>query len=141
MKYKELKTVYSTVKESTEVLSSPQMVADIVRERVGADEREHFIVLMLSQKNMLKSFYVATIGTVSETMVHPREIFRAAIATGASTIILAHNHPSGNTTPSAEDLATNKRMCEAGVILGINVLDHVIVGDGFKSLKEEGYMR
>jgi DNA repair protein RadC len=82
-----------------------------------------------------------SIGDLSSSIVHPREVFREAIRNSASSLILAHNHPSGDPTPSPEDIAITRRLCEAGDVIGIEVLDHVIIGDSrWTSLKEKGVM-
>ena len=81
------------------------------------------------------------IGSLNSSIVHPREIFREAVKRSAASIICAHNHPSGNPAPSPEDIEVTKRLSEAGALMGIEVLDHVIIGDHqFISLKEKGYM-
>lgn len=91
------------------------------------DPREHFAVLALDAKHRLIGSYLASIGTLDATLIHPREILRFGILASAAGLILAHNHPSGEPTPSADDLALTRRMVEAGELLGIAVLDHVIV--------------
>lgn len=118
---------------------SPAEVAEIIREHIQGDEREHFIVLLLNNKNKIAKIHTVSIGTVSESIVHPREVFRAAIVFGASSIIVAHNHPSGALELSKEDIATTERLKEAAKIIGIQLLDHVIIGDGFYSMRENGY--
>ncbi len=105
---------------------------------VGAD-REHFVVMCLDSKNKVNALNTVSIGTLNSSAVHPRETFKAAILGNSAAIILVHNHPSGDPTPSPEDRAITKRLAEAGRILGIEVLDHIIIGDGrYVSLKEEG---
>ena len=103
--------------------------------------QEHFLCISLNGSHSVIATRVITIGLVDRTQVHPREVFADAITDRAVGVILAHNHPSGELTPSNEDHAVTKRLVEAGQILGIKVLDHIIFSSaGFKSLKEEGCM-
>jgi DNA repair protein RadC len=112
--------------------------------------QEFFHVLSLNAKQKLINRHLVTLGLVDATAVHPREVFRAAIKDGASGIIVVHNHPSGDTTPSAEDLRITRQLVEAGKIVGIKVVDHIIIGrpvefvgdqpgrPGYLSLRESG---
>ena len=103
--------------------------------------QEAFTVLTLNVKYHLIDRHLITLGIADSSLVHPREIFRTAILDGAAAIILSHNHPSGDPTPSAEDIRITRQLVEAGRILDIDLLDHVIVGRGdtpFKSLRESG---
>lgn len=104
-------------------------VASILRPYFADLDREHFVVLLLNAKNRMLGFDVVSVGTVTASLVHPREVFKAAILANATAIILAHNHPSGDPRPSAEDLAITKRLRDAGDLMGIRVMDHVIFGD------------
>jgi DNA repair protein RadC len=112
--------------------------------RVCSDIRqlaqETFHVLSLDSKNNLLDRHVVSIGLVDSSLVHPREVFRRAIETGAAALILVHNHPSGDVSPSAEDIRITKQLIEAGRIIDIKVLDHVVIGAGdrFVSLRENG---
>ena len=102
-------------------------------------DQERFVVACLDTKNRVQSVVEITTGTLDASLVHPREVFKPAIIEGSSSIILSHNHPSGDTTPSKEDRTVTERLTEAGKLLGIEVLDHIIHGDGsndVKSLKE-----
>ncbi|ANS76123.1 DNA repair protein RadC [Paenibacillus yonginensis] len=104
-------------------------------------DREAFLVVNLDTKNSPVSINVCHIGTLNATIVHPREVMKAAILSNASSIIVGHNHPSGNSSPSQEDISTTERLAEAGKIIGIELLDHIIVGnDNFVSLKTRGYI-
>lgn len=104
----------------------------------GAD-KEYFWSLLLDGKHRLMGVNLVSIGTMTSSLVHPREVFRPAIATGAVALILIHNHPSGDPQPSPEDMEITERMCEIGQLTGIRVLDHVIIGDGcFASCFERG---
>lgn len=99
------------------------------------EDREHFIVIGLDSKNKPIYREVVTMGLLNSTMIHPREVFKKAIVMSCNTIIIAHNHPSGDTEPSKEDLETTKELKEAGKILGIKVLDHIIIGiNGFNTI-------
>jgi len=99
--------------------------------------QENFVVLHLNTRHEVVSVQTIGVGGLNEVGVHPREVFRAAIMVGAAAIILAHNHPSGDASPSREDLALTLRMCDVGKLLGITVLDHVVVGDySYSSMKE-----
>ncbi len=99
-------------------------------------DKEHFYLLILNSKNKVKCVDLITVGILNASLVHPREVFRRAIKEGASTIILAHNHPSGNSEPSEEDKDITKRLIEAGKIIGIELVDHVIIGDKYLSFRE-----
>jgi DNA repair protein RadC len=101
--------------------------------------QEAFCVLTLNTKNRVIRRHLISLGTLSSTPVHPREVFRPAITDGAAAVIVAHNHPSGDPAPSADDLRITKKLIEAGKQIEIAVLDHLIVGDGqILSLKESG---
>ena len=106
--------------------------------------QETFHVLMLNAKNNLINRVMATIGILDASLVHPREVFRQAVMENAAVVVLVHNHPSGDPTPSAEDIRITKQVIEAGKILGIQVMDHIIVGResngsrGFTSMREQG---
>ena len=103
-------------------------------------DQERFVVACLDTKNRVQSVVMITIGTLDASLVHPREVFKPAILEGSSSIILSHNHPSGDSTPSGEDHKVTERLTEAGKLLGIEVLDHIIHGDGSNevlSLREE----
>ncbi len=114
--------------------------AAILREHIGDADREHFVAMLLDTKNKIIGINTVSIGTLSSSLVHPREIFKAAVLANAASMILCHNHPSGDPAPSSEDLEVTKRQLEAGKILGIQVLDHIVLGDGSRcfSFKEQG---
>ncbi len=92
------------------------------------DPREHFAVLALDSKHRVIGHYLLSVGTLDATLVHPREVFRFAMLAGAAKIVIGHTHPSGNPTPSTEDLALTRRIVTGGTLLGIACVDHVIVG-------------
>ncbi len=110
------------------------------RERFEKADREEFLVLLLDGKNKLLGFNLVSLGSLTSSLVHPREVFKPAILANAASILLLHNHPSGDPIPSAEDIAITKRLREVGEIHGIQVLDHVIIGDGrYISFVDDGY--
>ncbi len=116
-------------------------VAELLRPRFRAEKREHFLVLPLSAKNEVLMVADVSVGTLTNALVHPREVFEPPIRCGAAHIILAHNHPSGDPAPSAEDHRLTRVLKDAGTLLGIPVTDHVIIGgDGFFSFAEEGVL-
>ena len=104
-------------------------------------KRERLVALLLDTKNHVIREEVISIGSLNANIVHPREVFRDSIREGGSSVIVSHNHPSGITTPSKEDVATSERLKKAGAIIGIPMLDHVIITDSaYLSMKEEGYI-
>jgi DNA repair protein RadC len=104
-------------------------------------KKEMFIVICLDTKNQVISKEITSIGTLNANIVHPREVFKAALLASAAHIIVAHNHPSGDPTPSREDIDITKMLVETGKIMGIDLLDHVIIGDGRHfAMKEAGYI-
>ncbi|NLM22409.1 MAG: DNA repair protein RadC [Peptococcaceae bacterium] len=124
---------------SRPTINSPADVAGLVMEEMRHLDREHFRVMYLSTRNNVLGISPVSIGSLNSSIVHPRECFKEAIRRNANTIILLHNHPSGDPTPSREDIDITKRLIEGGKILGIEVLDHVIIGDKkYVSLKEQG---
>jgi DNA repair protein RadC len=120
-------------------VSGPEAIADYLRKKLRDEKREHFVVVLLDSKNAILRYVTVHIGTLTSSIVGPREVFREAIREGASRIILAHNHPSGDPQPSREDREITRKMAEIGHMLDIPVLDHVIVGEReHRSLREEG---
>ncbi len=105
-------------------------------------DKEHFWVIGLTAKNAVKFIELVSLGTLSNSLIHPRETFRRSIAKGTASIIVGHNHPSGDPTPSRDDIEITMRLKNAGEIVGIALLDHVIIGeeDKFTSLREKGYL-
>ncbi len=121
-----------------EKITSPDDVARIMREHLDMEnlDREHFVVLYLDRKNNVNAINTVSIGGLSSTPVHPREVFKPAILTSSAGVVLVHNHPSGDPAPSADDVNITRRLIEAGKILGIDVLDHVVIGVGrYHSMK------
>ena len=135
------------VKEKTmaynfKTISQPIDVVKIVKAYIGNSDRENFVLICLDAKNNITAIHTVSIGTLNSAVIHPREVFKVAILVNSASIIVAHNHPSGDLTPSSEDLKVTKEIVEAGNILDIPVLDHIIVGDDeqYVSLKERGLM-
>ena len=122
------------------VISSPADVDGLLRGRIANLDREHFVVVLLNTKNEVIEAPTVSVGTLSSSLVHPREVFKPAIRASAASVVLAHNHPSGRVEPSREDREVTGRMVEAGGVIGIEVLDHVIVGEGYFSMKEHGML-
>lgn len=122
-------------------LCGPEDVADLLTEEMSRLDREHFRAILLNTKNRIIGIRTISIGSLNSSVVHAREVFKAAVAESAQAIVLVHNHPSGIPDPSPEDLMVTERLAEAGKILGIEVLDHVILGSqGYVSLKELGHL-
>jgi len=123
------------------VVNSPQDIAHLVMEEMRYLDREHFRVVSLSTKNHVLGISSISVGSLNSSLVHPRECFKEAIRRNSNAIILLHNHPSGDPNPSREDIDVTRRLSDGGQILGIEVLDHVIIGDNrYISLKERGIL-
>jgi len=121
------------------VIRSPEDAATVLREVIGDYDRETFTELLLDAKNRVVAIHIASIGSLDSAPVHPREIFKAAILANARVVILGHNHPSGDPEPSQHDVHVTRQLTEAGRLLGVPVLDHIIVGDGVHvSLRARG---
>ncbi len=120
---------------------SPQTIAEYYMEDMRHLEKEHLILVLLDGKCCLIKDLVVTIGTVNSSLVNTREIFAEALKYNAVSIVLLHNHPSGDSTPSRNDLAVTERIARAGEIMGINLIDHIIIGDNnYTSLKEKEFI-
>lgn len=120
------------------LLDSPRTIFEYLQEKIGKEKKEHFTVLCFDTRNNLIVSDIS-IGTLNASLVHPREVFNQAILSHSSHVVVAHNHPSGDPTPSEEDIATTRRLVAAGEILGITVVDHVIItNNNYSSLKEKG---
>jgi len=123
------------------IIRTPDDVAALLMPRFRYETRENFLAVLLSTKNHVLKTPVISIGSLNASIVHPRELFREAINASAASVILAHNHPSGDPAPSDEDIELTKKLAEAGQMLDIPVLDHIILGDGkYVSLKEKGIL-
>lgn len=122
-------------------LNSPQAVADYYMEDLRHLDREHVMLVMIDSKSQILKETIMSSGTVNASILSPREIFIEAMKYDAVNIILLHNHPSGDPTPSSEDISTTKRVKEAGLLVGIKLVDHLIIGDNrYTSLKEKGLL-
>jgi len=122
-------------------ISEPDDIRALLQRQLAFQDREVFVIVVLDARNQVIGVNTVSIGSVSASIVHPRETFRPAILMGASSIILAHCHPSGDPSPSKDDIELTRRLVSAGEILGIEVLDHIVIADGqFLSLKEKGLM-
>lgn len=122
-------------------LTGPEDVADMFMREMAALDREHFRAVLLNTKNRILGVRTISIGSLNASIVHAREVFKAAVAESAQAIVLVHNHPSGLPEPSTEDIVVTERLAEAGRILGIEILDHIVLGSqGFVSLKEMGHL-
>lgn len=120
-------------------ITAPSDVARLLMLKMRDLDREHFKALILNIKNEVLKIVDVSVGSLNSSIVHPRELYKSAIRASGARLIIVHNHPSGDPTPSDEDIRLTRRLVEAGSILGIELLDHVIFGDGrFLSLKEEG---
>lgn len=123
--------------QKLEKIEGPEDVARYASPLLRFEQKEHFLVILLDVRNRVLAMPTISIGSLTASVAHPREIFREAIRYSAANMILIHNHPSGDSTPSREDIQITKQMMKAGEIMGIPVLDHIIIaGDGFLSLKE-----
>jgi DNA repair protein RadC len=134
-----------TIKEHEgKTISDPKSFASVVASIIATfdpidRDKEHFIAIGLDARNKIKYAEVVSIGTANASLVHPREVFRRAIIYGVTSLIIGHNHPSGDTDPSDADLTVTNRLKDAGQLLGISLLDHVIVAtSGYYSFKEGG---
>lgn len=123
------------------IIRTPSDVHNLLAMELSFASKELFICLFLNTKNHVIEKEIISVGTLNASLVHPREVFRAAIKRNSASIICAHNHPSGDPTQSLEDVEMTKRLVSAGEIIGISVLDHVIIGGHrFLSLREGGFM-
>ncbi|WP_114569914.1 RadC family protein [Exiguobacterium flavidum] len=123
------------------VVRSPDDAAELLLEEMRLFQQEHFVCLYLNTKNEVISKKTLFIGGLNTSIVHPRDIFREAIRCSAASFIAVHNHPSGDPTPSREDIEVSERMVEAGRFIGISCIDHIIIGHGqFISMKQRGFM-
>jgi len=121
------------------LVKTPEDIVALVRGRLKGKRKEHFLTLLLDTRNQLIKVAEVSIGSLDTSIVHPREVFKEAISASAASVILAHNHPSGDPEASEDDIRLTKKLVEAGEIIGIDVLDHIIIGDkNYLSLKREG---
>lgn len=127
--------------EDRPTVRSPQDVANLLLPELRDVKKEHLKSVLLDTKNRVQKVVTVSVGILDSSLVHPREVFKDAIQASAASLIVAHNHPSGDPTPSAEDKRITQRLAEAGQIIGIELLDHIILGDNrWVSLKERGLL-
>jgi len=131
------------IRTKKQKITNPKEIASILRDILMSEDqidqdKEHFWVIGLNSRNVIQYVELVSLGTLDASLVHPREVFRLAIFKGVSHIIVGHNHPSGDTEPSLEDISMTRRLEDAGRIIGIEVVDHIIIsGEGFVSFKEK----
>jgi len=131
----------SRAERHREQVTGPREVAELLLPLYGNRPVEQFGVVLLDTKHRVMRTTIVTVGTLDASIVHPREIFREAAAAGAAAIVVFHNHPSGDPEPSSDDLALTRRLIAAGVVMGIEVIDHLILGNVcYVSMKEQGYI-
>ncbi|MFQ5531513.1 MAG: DNA repair protein RadC [Candidatus Nanoarchaeia archaeon] len=134
----ELGKRYSNSKNTVKFLSSANKVFEFMKEKLSDKKQENFIAILLNNRNYFIEEVLITKGILNASIIDPREIFKPAIKNSAARIILVHNHPSGDPTPSKEDLEITEKIADAGELLGIKVLDHIIIGsDSYWSWKEK----
>lgn len=122
-------------------IRSPEDAYNLFKQFLGELDREYFVVICLDVKNQPTAINVCHVGSLNASIVHPREIMKTAILSNAASILVCHNHPSGQPEPSPEDIEVTKRLVNAGDLMGIELLDHLVIGDDkFVSLKEKGYI-
>lgn len=125
-------------KEKPRIIHGPEDAAEYVQEHLALEKKEHFCEILLNTKNHIIGWQVISVGSLTASVVHPREVFAPAIIHHATAIIVAHNHPSGDPEPSKEDIAVTQRLVKAGKIMDIQVIDHIIVGNNiYVSMKEK----
>jgi len=130
--------VYSETGKKT-LVKTPEDVAALVAGRLKGKKREHFLAILLDTRNQLIKVSEISVGSLDTSIVHPREVFKEAISASAASVIFVHNHPSGDPQASEDDIELTKRLSTAGEIIGIDVLDHIIIGDkNYLSLKRVG---
>jgi DNA repair protein RadC len=123
------------------IINGPVVIAEIFSKYIGNADREFAVLACLDSKNKINSISTISIGSLNTGIITPREVFKTAILSNSASVVVCHNHPSGDPTPSREDIEITQRLAEAGQILGIDVIDHIILGDEgkFISLKEKDY--
>jgi DNA repair protein RadC len=130
-----------TSRDELFTVRSPEDAAMYLMEDLRYLQKEQFVCLFLNTKNQIICQETLSVGSLNASIVHPREVFRAAIRHGSATLICAHNHPSGDPTPSPEDLNITRRLKEVGELIGIPLMDHIVIGERkFVSLKQRGFM-
>ncbi len=130
------------VEEPKRKICSPKDVYALMYPKMREQKKEKFVTLCLDTKNQVLKEDVISVGSLNASIVHPREVFKAALMESSASVIMIHNHPSGDPSPSKEDIMVTEKLIEGGKLLGIDVLDHIIIGDGrYVSLKDEGFVK
>jgi DNA repair protein RadC len=130
------------VEEPKRKICSPKDVYTLMYPKMREQKKEKFITLCLDTKNQILKEEVISVGSLNASIVHPREVFKSALMESSASVIMIHNHPSGDPSPSREDIMVTEKLVEGGKLLGIDVLDHIIIGDGrYVSLKDEGFVK
>jgi len=130
------------VDEPKRKICSPKDVYACMFPKYREQKKEKFIALYLDTKNQVLKEETVSLGSLNASIVHPREVFKSALELSSASLIVRHNHPSGDPSPSREDIAVTEKLVDGGKLLGIDVLDHIIIGDGrYVSLKDEGFIR
>ena len=128
-------------KKAPFTIRGPDDVSALLRAKMATLKREHFVVLLLNARHEVEAIETVSIGSLNASIVHPREVFLPAIKASAASILLVHNHPSGDPEPSEEDLSITKRLVSAGELLGIGVLDHcIIAARGIMSMRSRSLL-
>jgi DNA repair protein RadC len=127
---------------SRPTITRPEDVVRLCGPQFRGSDREHFWALPLNTKNQLLRTIEVSVGSLNASIVHPRELFKECVKVSAASVVVVHNHPSGDPTPSGADIQLTRRLVKAGDVLGIEVLDHVVIGDGgaHASLRDLGLM-
>lgn len=121
-------------------IDGPRDVAHLLMPALRDADREHFLAVLLSTKNQVIEVVTVSVGSLSASIVHPREVLKPAIQASAAAVVVAHNHPTGIATPSPEDVEFTRRLARCGELVGIRILDHVVLGDGdYVSMREAGH--
>jgi DNA repair protein RadC len=137
---KESNNIYNLTESA---ISTPEGAVNCLNEvfSLNRQSEEVFALLVLNTKNKVVGAFEISRGSINSSIVHPREVFKRVLLINGTAIILSHNHPSGVTEPSTEDIETTKRLISAGELLGIKILDHLILGDGYTSMREQGLIQ
>ena len=148
LKIKQIRAVYETLAIKEEVnhylqpftrYTSPEQVFDTFS-FLRRETKEYFFAIHLDGKNRICCVDEDSVGSLNQSVVHPREVFKTALLSSAASLILVHNHPTGDSTPSSEDIAITRRLKEAGEIIGVKLLDHIIIGDSYLSFVSQGLL-
>jgi DNA repair protein RadC len=135
------KRLAASIGEGRPIIRNPRDAAELLMPELRDAPQEHFKAVLLNTKGEVLKVKDITVGTLDSSLITPRDLFRVAIAANSASVIVAHNHPSGDPTPSQDDINVTHRLAQAGQMVGIEVIDHIIIGDGiWVSLKERGLM-